>query len=128
MGNTLLDKKSYKKFFIINKKLYISAMNKNTNIKNGFEVIGYFEEYLVDNKFIGTKRVEFDPSRSLGWAGRKTFYAAKDIILDRGKKIKAGTKYYTYLQQLCGKYHGTQKEKINAIQQSQAWKLRAQST
>ena len=45
-----------------------------------------------------------------------------------GKKIKTGVKYFTYLQQLCGKYQGSQEDKINAIQQSQAWKLRAKST
>ena len=42
MGNTLLDKKSYKKFFIIKKKLYISCMKNNTMNKN--------VNYLINKK------------------------------------------------------------------------------
>ena len=103
-------------------------MKNKQNTKTTFKVLGYFEEYFIDGKFIGTKPCNYDGQRTFGWFGRKTDYATEDIILESGKKIKAGTKYYTYLQQLCGKFQGTQKEKINAIQQSQAWKLRAQST
>ena len=102
--------------------------NNKSNIKTTFKVLGYYEEYFVDNKFVGTKPSEFDGERTLGWFGRKTSFATEDIILERGKKIKTGVKYFTYLQQLCGKFQGSQEDKINAIQQSQAWKLRAKST
>lgn len=104
-------------------------MKNNDQItQTKFQVLGYFEEYFIDGKFIGTLPCQYDSQRQFGWFGRKTSYATEDIILERGKKIKAGTKYYTYVQQLCGKFQGSQEEKVNAIQQSQAWKLRAKST
>ena len=96
-------------------------MNK---ISTEFKVIGYFEEYFVDGKFIGSKNCDAQPNRNLGWSGRKTAYAANDIILDRNKKIKAGTKYYTYIQQLCGKLKGTHAEKVSNLYNLNAFRLK----
>ena len=95
---------------------------------NNFKIIGYFEDYFVDNKYIGSKKCDEQPDRRQGFFGQKYFHAVDDIILEKGKKIKRGTKYKTYYNQLSGKFEGTQEQKIKAVQQSQAWKLRAQST
>jgi hypothetical protein len=90
--------------------------------KTKFNIIGYYEDYFVDNKFIGTKRCDEQPDRTKGFFGQKYFFATDDIILEKGKKIKRGTKYKTYYNQLSGKFIGTQQEKLQAIQQSTAWK------
>jgi hypothetical protein len=96
-------------------------MNK---ITTDYEILGYFEEYFVDGKFVGSKNCDAQPKRNLGWSGRKTAYASTDIQLDRNKKIKAGTKYYTYIQQLCGKLKGTQEEKVSNLYNLNAWRLK----
>tara|TARA_R110001592_G_scaffold336952_1_gene622722 strand:+ start:501 stop:791 length:291 start_codon:yes stop_codon:yes gene_type:complete len=96
-------------------------MNK---ISTEFEVLGFFEEYFVDGKYVGTKNCDAQPNRDLGWFGRKTTYATQDLYLDRNKKITAGTKYYTYVQQLCGKLKGTQEEKISNLHNLNAWRYK----
>ena len=70
--------------------------NNKSNIKTTFKVLGYYEEYFVDNKFVGTKPSEFDGERTLGWFGRQTSYATEDLILERGKKIKTGVVGYGF--------------------------------
>ena len=91
--------------------------------KNTFKIIGYFEDYFVDNKYIGSKRCDEQPERTQGFFGQKYFYAPDDIILEKGKKIKRGTKYKTYYNQLSGKFDGTQEEKLQAMQKSHQWKI-----
>ena len=90
--------------------------------KNTFKIIGYYEDYFVDNKYIGSKSCAEQPDRTQGFFGQRYFFATDDIILEKGKKIKTGTKYKTYYSQLSGQYNGTQEDKLQAIQQSTAWK------
>lgn len=64
--------------------------------------IGYFEEYLVQGKFIGTLVCE-KQDREIGYYGKKTITATKDIILQNKKKIKKGQEYYTRYYPLNGR-------------------------
>jgi len=67
-----------------------------------FEHLGYFKEYWVNKKFIGTIPCE-DDGREVGYAGRKKEILTEDIMLSRGKKIKKGTEVVTAIYPLCGK-------------------------
>jgi hypothetical protein len=67
-----------------------------------FENIGFFVEYIVDGKFIGTKNVETNESGKIGYESTTHHVAEFDIVF-KNRKIKAGTKYYTRIYPLCGK-------------------------
>ena len=56
--------------------------------------IGYFEEFMIDGKFIGTRLCE-KQERIIGYYGKITSVALSDIILQNKKKIKKGQEYYT---------------------------------
>jgi|TARA_Y100000004_G_C8954264_1_gene430043 hypothetical protein len=99
-------------------------MTKQKTLKTEYKVIGYYLEYFVDGKFIGSKPCEQDAARNLGWAGKRFAYATSDIKLDRNKTIKAGTKYYTYYNQLCGKLKGTHDEKVTNLYNLNAWRIK----
>ena len=71
-----------------------------------FEIIGYFEEYVVDGKFKGTLICEEQKERIVGYYGKIEKVAEADIILENKKKIKKGQKYYTRYYPLNGKYNG----------------------
>ena len=64
--------------------------------------IGYFEEFIINGKFIGTLLCE-KQDREIGYYGKKTLIANKDIILQNKKKIKKGTEFYTRYYPLNGK-------------------------
>jgi hypothetical protein len=66
------------------------------------KIIGYFEEFLIDGKFIGTKICE-KQEREIGYYGKQIHIANSDIILDNKKKIKKGTEFYTRYYPLNGK-------------------------
>ena len=67
-----------------------------------FEHLGFFLEYIVDGKFIGTKNVDENVSGKIGYESTTHFTAEEDIIL-KNKKIKKGTQYYTRTYPLCGR-------------------------
>ena len=64
--------------------------------------IGYFEEFLINGKFIGTKVCE-KQNREIGYYGKETKVAESDILLDNKKKIKKGQEYYTRYYPLNGR-------------------------
>ena len=64
--------------------------------------IGYFEEFLIDGKFIGTKICE-KQEREIGYYGKQIKKAEFDFILDNKKRIKKGQEYYTRYYPLNGK-------------------------
>lgn len=66
------------------------------------EIIGYFEEYFIKGKFVGTKKVE-KQNREIGYYGRQDKTAEQEIVLDNKKKIKKGEDYYTRYYPLNGK-------------------------
>ena len=64
--------------------------------------IGYFEEFLINGKFIGTKVCE-KQNREIGYYGKITKVADLDITLDNKNKIKKGQEYYTRYYPLNGR-------------------------
>ena len=53
------------------------------------KTIGYFEEFMIEGKFIGTKICEEQPDRKIGYSGKETKTSDTDIVLDNKKKIKS---------------------------------------
>lgn len=66
------------------------------------KTIGYFEEFLIEGKFIGTKVCQ-EQNREIGYYGKITKVADSDIILGNKKKIKKGQEYYTRYYPLNGR-------------------------
>ena len=67
-----------------------------------FEKIGFFVEYIVNGKFIGTLNVDTNESGKIGYYSTEHYIADTDIKI-KNKTIKKGTKYYTRIYPLCGK-------------------------
>jgi len=73
-----------------------------------FENLGFFLEYQVKNKLIGTKNVSENPSGKIGWESTTEKIAEADInfVNYAGKhkaRIKKGTHYKTRIYPLCGR-------------------------
>ena len=66
------------------------------------ETIGYFEEYFVNQKFVGTKMTE-QQDREIGYYGKQVKVADDDIILDNKKRVKKGQEFYTRYYPLNGR-------------------------
>lgn len=67
-----------------------------------FEILGYFTEYYINNKFIGTINCEKDRD-IIGYNGKTFIVLSEDIVLSNKIKIKKGTQVLTILYPLCGK-------------------------
>jgi len=67
-----------------------------------FKDIGYFVEYCVNGKLIGTLLINKPDRDEVGYYSRIDAIADTDIKLQKNKIIKKGTKYYTRLYPLCG--------------------------
>lgn len=67
-----------------------------------FEDLGYYKEYYVNKKFIGTLICEKD-RELIGYEGRKTEITTEIITLKNKKVIKKGVEVRTILYPLCGK-------------------------
>ena len=68
-----------------------------------FQHLGYFKEFYIGRKFIGNLSLT-EPDRELtGYAGRQYETTTEKIILENGKKIKAGTEIMTMVYPLNGK-------------------------
>lgn len=68
-----------------------------------FEHIGYSLDYFIENKFMGSIKIE-EPDREVcGYSGRKIETLSKNITLSNKKVLKKGTEVKTELVQLYGK-------------------------
>ena len=67
-----------------------------------FKDIGYFLEYYVEGKFIGTNLIDQPDREEIGYYSRIDSVADQDIKLQSKKVIKKGTKYYTRVYPMCG--------------------------
>lgn len=68
-----------------------------------FKDIGYFIEYIIDTKLIGTKIIDKPDRKEIGYYSTQQHIADIDIIFNNKKRIKKGQSYYTRLYPLCGK-------------------------
>lgn len=68
-----------------------------------FHTIGYFVEYYVSGKFIGSINVDKPDRDVYGYNGKVISTLESDIVLDRKKKIKAGTEVTTMLFPINGR-------------------------
>ena len=68
-----------------------------------FEHIGYSLDYFVENKFVGSIKVEQPDREVSGYSGRKTEILTSNIKLSNKKVLKKGTEVKTELVQLYGK-------------------------
>ena len=66
-----------------------------------FKIVGYFKEYYIDKKFIGTLDCKKD-SDVFGYYSKKKVTLDEDVILDNKKKLKKGQEVYTMLFPLNG--------------------------
>lgn len=67
-----------------------------------FENLGYFKEYYIGAKFIGS--INCDKDRDvIGYYGKQTETLTEKITLDNKKVIKSGTIVSTIIYPLCGK-------------------------
>jgi hypothetical protein len=66
-----------------------------------FEEIGFFKEYWILGKYIGSKICNKDRA-TFGYYGKSTEVVEDSIVLDNGKKIRPGTLVSTMLFPLCG--------------------------
>jgi hypothetical protein len=67
-----------------------------------FEELGYFKEYFIGSKSIGTLPCEKE-QEVMGYTGRVSEVLKNEIVLSNGKKIKAGTRVVSVIYPLCGK-------------------------
>lgn len=67
-----------------------------------FEQIGYFLEYYVDNKYIGSLNINKPDRDKIGYNGKIKSIATEDIKLKK-RKIKKGQEYLTLLYPLNGR-------------------------
>ncbi|WP_341216116.1 hypothetical protein [uncultured Wocania sp.] len=68
-----------------------------------FEKLGYFIDYIIDDKYIGSITMEKPDRETIGYYGKITEVAIEDIIFSNKKRIKKGQTFYTIMYPLCGK-------------------------
>jgi len=67
-----------------------------------FNTFGFFKEYYINNKFIGTIKCEKDRD-IFGFFGKKYELLNNDLKLSNNRIIKKGIKVETMLFNFCGK-------------------------
>jgi hypothetical protein len=67
-----------------------------------FEHRGYFKEYFIDGKSIGTITCEKD-REIMGYTGKIKESIIRGLKLDNGKKIKSGAIVESVIYPLCGR-------------------------
>lgn len=71
-------------------------------MQNTFQKLGYFKEYYLNNKFIGTLPCEKD-REIIGYNGRQKEILKDKIVFKKNKSIKARTEVETVIYPLNGK-------------------------
>lgn len=67
-----------------------------------FEQLGYYKEYYINNKYIGSILCEKDRD-IIGYNGKVNEVTTSNITLNNKKVIKSNTEVATLLYPLCGK-------------------------
>lgn len=68
-----------------------------------FENLGFFIEYHIDNKYIGSISIAENNRETIGYYSRIESIATDDIVFKNNKVIKKGTRYTSYVYPMCGK-------------------------
>jgi len=69
-----------------------------------FEHIGYSVDYFIENKFVGSTKIQ-EPDREVyGYQGRRIETLESNITLINKKVLKKGVEVKTELVPLCGKF------------------------
>jgi len=69
-----------------------------------FEHIGYSVDYFIENKYVGSTKVQ-EPDREVcGYQGRRIEILKNDVTLLNKKQLKKGVEVKTELVPLCGKF------------------------
>ena len=87
---------------------------QNKIMKTEFEIFGYHLDFYCANKYMGSIECEKPEDDIYGYHSRKNYICDKNIKLGK-KTIKKGAEYYTEVIPLCGRFKGTQEEKIQAM-------------
>lgn len=69
-----------------------------------FEQLGYFTDYMIGDKYIGSIIMQKPDRETIGYFGRINDVATEDIILSNKKRIKKGQSFYSIMYPLCGKF------------------------
>jgi hypothetical protein len=67
-----------------------------------FKTFGYFKEYYINNKYIGSLDCEKDRD-IYGFFGKKIETIESNLTLSNNRKIKQGEQVTTFLFELCDK-------------------------
>jgi hypothetical protein len=68
-----------------------------------FETIGYSVDYFIENKFVGSIKIEEPDREIVGYSGRRFETLTDNITLSNKKVLKKGVQVKTELVQLFGK-------------------------
>jgi hypothetical protein len=71
-------------------------------METNFEHVGYFKDYYVNRKFVGSILVNEKDREVYGYTGRKEEVLTEDMVINK-KKLKKGTTVITELGVLCGR-------------------------
>lgn len=73
-------------------------------LQTTFEHIGYSVDYFIENKFVGSIKIE-EPDREVaGYGGRRVEILENNVTLSNKKVLKKGDEVKTELVPLCGKF------------------------
>ena len=67
-----------------------------------FKHLGFFKEYYVGGKLIGSVNIENKDRETFGYFGRKKELLESDIMVGK-KRIKTGSEVETMIYPLCGR-------------------------
>lgn len=70
---------------------------------NRFVDLGAYLDFFQRGKYMGSLFCEHDINRGYGYESMEVITLDKNITLDTGKTIKAGSEVKTYQMKLCGK-------------------------
>lgn len=76
---------------------------KQIIMAQNFEDLGFFIEYHVDNKYVGSISVIENDRDCIGYYSRIETIAKEDIKFKNNKIIRKGIIYTSYIYPLCGK-------------------------
>lgn len=85
-----------------------------------FEIFGYSVDYRLNGRYIGSITIDEPDRKTMGYYGKRTETLENDLVI-KNKKYKKGTVVTTECYPLCGKFKGTHKEKLTAIQNSRVY-------